>query len=116
MSSEEELIHVPDMSLSRQYFLATSGPEEQRTTAQNALFKGIDENNMAPFYKFVCTEQGWSRDDALLARMEQSNQEELEKLDARLKDAEENLGESEVSDALRVRAEHFARIGDKSRI
>ncbi|KAI9229738.1 MAG: 26S proteasome subunit RPN7-domain-containing protein [Piptocephalis tieghemiana] len=68
---------------------------------------------MAPFYKSICIEQGWTCDEALLDRMVQQNKEELEKLDERLQDAEENLGESEVADALRVRAEHFARIGDK---
>lgn len=70
---------------------------------------------MAPFYKSICIEQGWTCDEALLDRMVQQNKEELEKLDERLQDAEENLGESEVADALRVRAEHFARIGDKVR-
>lgn len=45
MSSEEELAHVPDMSLARQYFLVTSGPTDQRAMAKDALFKGIEENS-----------------------------------------------------------------------
>ena len=48
--------------------------------------------------------------------MQAENEEALKKLDDRLKDAEENLGETEISDTLLARAEHFARIGDKVRV
>jgi 26S proteasome regulatory subunit N7 len=68
---------------------------------------------MAPFYELICEEQGWPVDAALLESMKKENEEALKKLDERLKDAEENLGETEISDTLLARAEHFAKIGDK---
>lgn len=68
---------------------------------------------MAPFYELICEEQGWSVDTTLLDQMKKENEEALKKIDERLKDAEENLGETEISDTLLVRAEHFAKIGDK---
>ena len=68
---------------------------------------------MAPFYELICEEQGWAVDAALLESMKKENEEALKKLDERLKDAEENLGETEISDTLLARAEHFAKIGDK---
>lgn len=68
---------------------------------------------MAPFYELICEEQGWSVDTELLNHMKKENEEALKKLDERLKDAEENLGETEISDTLLARAEHFAKIGDK---
>jgi 26S proteasome regulatory subunit N7 len=68
---------------------------------------------MAPFYELICEEQGWPVDTTLLNNMKKENEEALKKLDDRLKDAEENLGETEISDTLLARAEHFAKIGDK---
>ena len=68
---------------------------------------------MAPFYELICEEQGWPVDSTLLDSMKKENEETLKKLDDRLKDAEENLGETEISDTLLARAEHFAKIGDK---
>jgi 26S proteasome regulatory subunit N7 len=47
--------------------------------------------------------------------MEQTNKDELEKLDERLKEAETTEGESEISDALKARANYLTRIGDKVR-
>lgn len=69
--------------------------------------------DMAPFYELICEEQGWPVDTDLLNHMKKENEETLKKLDERLKDAEENLGETEISDTLLARAEHFAKIGDK---
>jgi len=45
--------------------------------------------------------------------MEKDNAEELKKLDDKLADAEKIEGESEISDALKARANHLTRIGDK---
>ena len=45
--------------------------------------------------------------------MEKENEEDLKKLDERVEDAKKQEGESDIADALRARANHFARIGDK---
>jgi hypothetical protein len=47
--------------------------------------------------------------------MEKTNTEALEKLDERLKEAEKTEGESEISDALKAKANYLTRIGDKVR-
>lgn len=49
----------------------------------------------------------------LLPALEKRNAEELESLDTKLKDAEENLGESEISELLRSKAMYLCRIGNK---
>lgn len=49
----------------------------------------------------------------LLATLEKKNTEELESLETKIKDAEENLGESEVSELLRSKAMYLCRIGSK---
>eukprot|EP00877_Chromochloris_zofingiensis_P004593 jgi/Chrzof1/14134/Cz08g26100.t1 len=45
--------------------------------------------------------------------MRESNQKQLEDLQAKIKDAEENLGETEVRDAMHAKAEFLGRIGDR---
>lgn len=51
----------------------------------------------------------------LVSTLQSTNTSTLESLDAKLKDAEENLGETEVSDALRARALYLARIGEQEK-
>ena len=68
---------------------------------------------MAPLYEELCTELKWPVDKPLLAKMQANNEEKFKKLDETLKDAEENLGETEIRDGLYAKAEYFCQIGDK---
>ncbi len=68
---------------------------------------------MAPFYESLCKELGWKSDTALLKKMKEENESQLKKLDETLQDAEQNLGETEVRDALLAKAEYLSKIGDK---
>jgi len=70
-------------------------------------------SDMAPFYEELCSDLKWPVDNSLLAKMQSNNEETFKKLDETLKDAEENLGETEVRDALYAKAEHLCKIGDK---
>lgn len=45
--------------------------------------------------------------------MKAHNTKTLEGIEASIKDAEENLGETDVRDLMIKRAEHYSRIGDK---
>lgn len=53
-------------------------------------------------------------DAAKLAAMKEKNAAKLKELDEKVKDAEENLGETEVRDALLAKADYLAQIGDKA--
>ena len=68
---------------------------------------------MAPFYEEVCLDVGWPIDETLLANMKLANQTELVKLEKAIEDAERNLGETEVRDALLTKAEYLCKIGEK---
>ena len=70
---------------------------------------------MAPFYEEICTDLKWAIDNSLLATMHANNEETFKKLDETVKDAEENLGETEIRDALYAKAEYLCKIGDKVR-
>jgi len=69
---------------------------------------------MGPYYKSITSASNiLALDKTLLAEMEAANEEELKKLDERLAEAEKIEGESEISDALKARANYLTRIGDK---
>lgn len=69
--------------------------------------------DMAPYYEALCKELKWPADTDLLSKMKKANEDELKRLDDVLEDAEKNLGESEIRDAMMAKAEYLIRIGDK---
>ncbi len=52
-------------------------------------------------------------DQAKLAEMRSKNTAKLTELEDKIKDAEENMGETEVRDALHAKADYLASIGDR---
>lgn len=67
--------------------------------------------DLAPLYEHYCQELGWTPDASQLKRMQTANQEKLQQLKATTKDADENLGETEVKEALTAEADYLNRIG-----
>ncbi|KAA0189761.1 26S proteasome non-ATPase regulatory subunit 6 [Fasciolopsis buskii] len=68
---------------------------------------------MAPYYEIVCKELGWTVDEKLLQVMKSENEERIKQLDEKVKDAEENLGETEVRAAMTAKAHYLSKIGNK---
>ncbi len=69
---------------------------------------------MAPYYRSLAASgSAISVDKILLEKLEKANEDELKRLDERLAEAEKTEGESEISDALKARANYLTRIGDK---
>ena len=68
---------------------------------------------MASFYKHVCQQLQWSIDKEKLEKMEEENRRVVELLDEKIKDAEDNLGETEIRANYLNKAEHYILIGDK---
>jgi len=79
------------------------------------LLNAIKQENMLPFYQHVCTELKWKEDPDLISAMKTTVEQRVIKLDETIKDAVENLGESEVRDAMQAKADFYARIGDKEK-
>jgi len=69
---------------------------------------------VTPFYSILCEELRWPVNSDLLEKMKNANDTKLKELEASIKDATDNLGESEVRDAHLAKADFFARIGDKN--
>ncbi|XP_078000772.1 26S proteasome non-ATPase regulatory subunit 6-like [Glandiceps talaboti] len=110
---EEGLEKNPDLRLAQLKFFLGRPDHKNDAKAKKELMDGIKQNNMVPFYEELCTELGWSADQALLKKMKEANATKLKELSDALEDAEQNLTETEVRDALLERAEFLCRIGDK---
>ncbi len=68
---------------------------------------------MGPFYEFVAGQLGIKVDAALAQSLNEKNKTKLTQLEDKLVDAQQNLGETDISDALIAKAEYLSRIGDK---
>ena len=70
---------------------------------------------MGPYYRGITSTSTsvLPLNTTLLEAMEKENEEELKKLDERLEEAQKTEGESEISDALKARANYLTRIGEK---
>ncbi|EAN90331.1 proteasome regulatory non-ATP-ase subunit 7, putative, partial [Trypanosoma cruzi] len=86
--------------------------ESKREEAKAKILKEAYDHNMAPYLRFICESFAWSLEESKMQEMDAVNAKKLEELDARLKDAQENLGDVEVRESLLAKCEHFARIGD----
>lgn len=62
-------------------------------------------------YEETCAELGWEPDAQRLEAMRAASAAGLAALEEKVKDAQENLGDVEVRDALAAKAEHLCRIG-----
>jgi 26S proteasome regulatory subunit N7 len=68
---------------------------------------------MAPYVSYLPSEMVSSDRTELVDSLKEKNEKFLADIDTKLKDAEENLGESDVSELWRSRAMYLCRIGDK---
>jgi len=114
--AEDIVLPIPNLELPQHHYtlLQHSFPQ-LHDGARDALLKGIEADQMAPYYRLVAATHALALDQALLDKMEKQNTEELEQLDKRLKEAEETEGESDIADALRAKAAYLTRIGEKVR-
>ncbi|KAN0076704.1 26S proteasome subunit RPN7 domain containing protein [Tylopilus felleus] len=114
--SDDTILPIPNLSLSQHVFtLLSPSLRHLHDNARTQLLDGIKADKMTPYYRMVTSSGALVSDTALLDEMEKANEEELKKLDERLAEAEKTEGESEISDALKARANHLTRIGDRER-
>ncbi|KAF8163849.1 26S proteasome subunit RPN7-domain-containing protein [Crassisporium funariophilum] len=116
--ADEVVFPIPNLTLPQNLFIL-SNPllKHLHENARKELLEGIKADQMAPYYRSITTSSPSvvPLDKQLLAAMEKENEEELKRLDERLAEAEKIEGESEISDALKARANYLTKIGDKDR-
>lgn len=118
---EEGLAKIPNLELAQFKFALAQELEASRVSkvvARNdklreSLLSEIVNNNMAPFYLECCKDLSWSVDQKLLSKMQAENETKLKALDAKIEDAEKNLGDTEIREANLAKAEYLSLIGDR---
>eukprot|EP00271_Cylindrocystis_brebissonii_P010652 TRINITY_DN26925_c0_g1_i1.p1 TRINITY_DN26925_c0_g1~~TRINITY_DN26925_c0_g1_i1.p1 ORF type:complete len:386 (-),score=102.10 TRINITY_DN26925_c0_g1_i1:286-1443(-) len=114
---EEDTAQDPRLELAQKLFLlrASDVAVEEKEEIQRHLIAAIDKDYLLNLYKSCVTEFGWPLDDKRVATLQETIDEEVKKLDERITDAQENLGESEVREALLAKALFYVRILDKEK-
>lgn len=117
MSGDEEKECFPIMAVAQKKFSLEMAKKEQGAQ-QAALATEVKElvvkSGMLPYYEKYLAPNGLIQiPEAEMAAMRKRNEEELAKLEEKLTDAKENLGDVEVRDALLAKADFFNRVGDK---
>ncbi|KAI3831564.1 hypothetical protein MKX03_029522 [Papaver bracteatum] len=79
------------------------------------VLDAVKSDDMAPLYESLVADNVLEMDPKLLESMRAKNAEELKKIDEKVADAEENLGESEVREAHLAKSLFFIRISDKEK-
>ena len=76
-----------------------------------AVSCSLSSSEMAPYLRSIN-----STNTDLLGKLDAKNSKELSSIEEKLRDAEQSLGESEISELLRSKAMYLCRIGDKVRV
>ncbi|KAI3884977.1 hypothetical protein MKW98_002369 [Papaver atlanticum] len=79
------------------------------------VLDAVKSDDMAPLYESLVADNVLEMDPKLFESMRAKNAEELKKIDEKVADAEENLGESEVREAHLAKSLFFIRISDKEK-
>ncbi|KAI6045897.1 26S proteasome subunit RPN7-domain-containing protein [Pisolithus marmoratus] len=94
------------------FTLVTPSLGHLHDVAHTSLLEGIKADNMAPYYRVLTSSSEIGVDPELLESMEKENEDNSRSwTNAWLKPRRQ--GESEISDALKARANHLTRIGDE---
>ena len=129
---DTELLAVPNMDMLRLSFVLETSSEDspEKRDAEETLICLIKDNgilcffmillailflDMASYYKYLCESSltTWSFDSALYDTLLAKNKAKLADFDARLEDAKENLGFTDVFEVLTEKSLYLARALDK---
>jgi len=114
---EEAIESNPNLEHAQLRFQLTLSDEltPNKAEVKQKLLAAIEADKMLPYYLSLVDQFKWEADQGLVDKLKASNDETIKTLDDKVKDAEENLGESEIREALLARADFYCRIGDKEK-
>lgn len=99
-----------------QFLLTTSDqhfPADKKELIKQRLITYVTDNFMGPWYAHLCSTFGWEKNEELHKTMVEKNEKDLKQLDDLKKNSEENMGDTEVREAMLSKAEYYGEIGDK---
>jgi len=107
-----ELFPIISLAHKRHMLLGDQCPDREKLKAE--IMAVVKAKAMLPYYeKYLCPAPMGPADEALKAEMKTQNEADLAKIEEKIKDAKENLGDIEVRDALIAKADFYNRTGDK---
>jgi 26S proteasome regulatory subunit N7 len=104
---------LPNLSLSRYCFLLSLPHYNKKEEIKKTLLEEVRKNNMVQFYKELCEQFKWPVDTTFVEKANTENAETLKKLEEKIADAIQNLGETEVRETHLEKANFLLKIGDK---
>ncbi|KAL9235576.1 hypothetical protein vseg_010322 [Gypsophila vaccaria] len=116
MEGQEEAQNA-HLVLSHKLFLLTHPDvaDIDKVRLTDDVTSAITSDYMVSLYESLASKGVVKLDQSVLDSMRQSIDDELKKLDEKIADAEENLGESEVREAHLAKSLFYIRIGDKDK-
>ena len=110
--SDDDVLPYPNLLIPQYVFiLTTPSLSAQHASARSKLQEALVADEMAPYYKLIASlDLGLTVD---LTTLEAKNKESLESIATALTSAESTEGETEISDALRNKANYLTRIGER---
>ncbi|XP_078172741.1 26S proteasome regulatory subunit Rpn7 [Carex rostrata] len=107
----------PHLILANKLFLLSHPDVDDidKVRLREEVLSVVKSDDMASLYEYLNTSGVLEKDAELLDAMKKRIEEETKKLDEKIADAEENLGESEVREAHLAKSLYFIRICDKER-
>ncbi|KAM0932157.1 putative proteasome component (PCI) domain, winged helix DNA-binding domain superfamily [Dioscorea sansibarensis] len=107
----------PHLVLAHKIFLLTHPDVEDidKVRLRDEVVSAVRSLDMDSIYETLGSDSLIERDQGLLDEMRKRNEEEIKKLDEKIVDAEENLGESEVREAHLAKSLFYIRIGCKEK-
>ncbi|KAK8511377.1 hypothetical protein V6N13_013788 [Hibiscus sabdariffa] len=82
---------------------------------KDEVLNAVKSNEMTPYYETLVADKVVELDQSVLDSMRAKNEDEIKKLDDKIADAEENLGESEVREAHLAKSLYYIQIGEKEK-
>ncbi|GLT29077.1 hypothetical protein SLA2020_039650 [Shorea laevis] len=113
----QEGTQQPQLILARSVFLLKHPDvvDIEKVRLKDEVIAAVKANDMAPFLETLMAHKVVELDQGVLESMRAKNEEEVKKLDEKIADAEENLGESEVREAHLAKSLYYIQIGDKEK-
>jgi len=117
MDGEPAPENLPNQQLAQYRFLLQQNfvSDAEKAEVKTKFLEAIKAENMLPLYQTVAPELGWGEDAEFQNSAQKANEEQVKQLDDKIKDAQENLGESEVRDSMEAKAAFYSRIGEKDK-
>ncbi|XP_022729462.1 26S proteasome non-ATPase regulatory subunit 6 homolog [Durio zibethinus] len=117
MDAQEGIQQSQQLILAHNVFLLKHPdfPDIEKIRIKDEVLNSVKSNDMTPYYETLVGHKLVELDQSVLDSMLAKNEDEIKKLDDKIADAEENLGESEVREAQLAKSLYYIQIGEKEK-